>query len=172
MKTTKIIFISFLIFGALSFTLNSSDDVVTPFENLLKKHFESYITNPREKISKLGGGWVKEHYKLFGEYKYDVQQTNSLVTPYTAYCEFKLKRSMTSFHKTKEEANLDTIFTKSDLIIHKHYYSYQKGKWIVSKRTHKGYDGIEDYDCKEVISEGENKGETDLEGCWELNFSE
>jgi len=167
MKTIKIIFISLLILGSFSFKLNDREDVVTSFENLLKKYFKSYETNPRERVSELGGGWVKQRYKQDGEYKYDVQQTNSLISPYTAYCEFSLKRLRTEFHKTKEGAQLDTVLTKSDLRLHKHYYSYQKGKWIVSKRQNKVRD--EWYDCNEVISQGENKGETNIHGCWEDN---
>jgi hypothetical protein len=167
MKNIKFIPIAFILLCLSSFKLNNNEDIVASFENLLKNHFDSYISNPREKTDQLGGGWVQAKYKLSGEYKYDVQQTSSLVSPYTGYCEFSLKRSYTDFHKTKDDALLDTIFIKSDEVIHKHYYSYQKGKWKISKREHKGYTGW--YDCNEVLKKDNS---SNIHGCWENNFGE
>jgi len=170
MKAIKLFFISFLLFNSYLFAQTDNDVVVIQFENLLKKHFESYKTNQREQVSKLGGGWVKLHYKLDGDYKYDIQNSNSLITPYIGSCEFTLKELRTGFHQTKEEAQLDTIFSQSVLGDHKHEYSYQKGKWIVSKRQNGKLENW--YDCNEVITEGENKGATNIYGCWEENFPE
>lgn len=40
----------------------NTNEIVTSFEALLKNYFESYELNPRERATKLGGGWVKTHY--------------------------------------------------------------------------------------------------------------
>lgn len=155
-----------ILFILMSFSNNN--EVVSKFEKLLKTHFESYKTNPREKITKLGGGWAKVRYSLDGEYKYDVQTSNSLISPYVGNCEFKLKREYTKFHQTKEEAKSDSEFVNSDALLHKHYYSYTKEKWNITKRENEGYKSW--YDCNEKISIGENQGSENIHGCWEENF--
>ena len=60
-----------LIFLIISFSLSgqtkvNQEAVVTSFEVLLKKHFESYNTDNRERIMELGGGWAKSRYEPFG----------------------------------------------------------------------------------------------------------
>ena len=161
----KIISLSFLM---ILMSFNSRNEAVLKFEKLLENHFQSYKTNQREKLTKLGGGWVKEHYSLDGEYKYDVQTTNSLITPYTGTCEFNLKRQYTKFHQTKDEAQNDFDFVNSDLKLHNHFYSYTKEKWIISKRENEGYKKW--YNCNEKILDGENKDSENINGCWEENF--
>ena len=153
-------------FILMSFSIDN--EVVTKFEKLLNNHFESYKINPREKISKLGGGWVKERYSLDGEYKYDVQTSNSLVSPYVGYCEFKLKREFTNFHQSSYEAKNDFDFVNSDTKTHKHFYSYTKEKWNITKRENEGYKSW--YDCNEKILSGENIDSENIHGCWEENF--
>ncbi len=37
-------------------------DPVKSFKDFLTNHFESYKTDRREQLSKLGGGWVKEYF--------------------------------------------------------------------------------------------------------------
>ncbi len=113
-------------------------------------------------------------------YKIDVQKTNSLITPFTGFCEFTLTRHITKFHPAKEDAINDNLFLKSDKRIHKHYYGFQEGKWIVTSRTNQdpelaklinpltnrsSFDKWND--CNEVIKFGEQKGFTNINGCWE-----
>ena len=162
----KVILLFISLFLSSSFAIEkSSDDPVLEFEKYLRDHFESYKINSRERVTKLGGGWVKEQYSLEGEYSYDVQTTNSLISPYKGICEFTLKRSYTDFHKSKESALLDNKFINSDEKKHRHNYLFQKGKWIVSERKNKGYSKW--YDCNEIIQSGENKNTTNIHGCWE-----
>src|SRR5690554_4483091 len=128
----KVVLAFIIVFLSSSFAIEkSSDDPVLEFEKLLSEHFESYKIDPREGVAKLGGGWVKEQYSFEGEYSYDIQTTNSLISPYKGICEFTLKRSYTDFHKSKEDALLDKKFINSDEKIHRHYYLFQKGKWVV-----------------------------------------
>ena len=171
MKKLKVfLLITILMISLLSFADQNSDaNCVLDFEKRLEKHFKSYETNPRESVMMLGAGWVKKRYCLSGEYNYDVQRTNSLISPYTAICEFNLKRSYTDFHKTKEEAQKDNNFINSDETLHRHTYLFQKGKWNVSKRENATPFG-DWFDCNEVIQSGENKGLTNIHGCWEIDF--
>ncbi|MDP3831649.1 MAG: hypothetical protein Q8Q47_10290, partial [Ignavibacteriaceae bacterium] len=101
----------------------------------LANHFESYNTDRREQLAELGGGWVKEYFEPETNYKIDVQKTNSLITPFTGFCEFILTRYLTKFHSTKGDASNDNSFIKSDKRTHKHYYGFQEGIWLVTSRT-------------------------------------
>jgi hypothetical protein len=118
----------------------------------------------------MGGGWVKEVYEADPDYKIDIQTTNSLITPYLGYCEFSLVRHHTSFHENKEDARKDDNFTESETVKHKHTYAFQDYKWIVKAREHYWTAEEEWDDCNEVITTGENKGESDIFGCWEKDW--
>jgi len=145
-------------------------DPVKTFKEYVTNHLDSYKKDKRESVTLLGGGWVNEYYEPENAYKIDVQKTNSLVTPYTGYCEFTLVRHFSSFHKIKEDATIDTVFIKSDKTIHRHHYGFQDNKWIVTSREHKMISSVMDYgwnDCNEIIQEGEQKGLTNIFGCWE-----
>ncbi|WP_300570029.1 hypothetical protein [Flavobacterium sp.] len=165
MKTIKILIVSMLIIMASSFKATVPQDVITEFESMLKKHFATYKANPRGKVTKLAGGWVNERFVSVENHKYDIEKTGTPTTPYSGYCDFTLKRVMTEFHDTKKEAQQDVNFIKSDLTIHRHYYTFQKGKWEVSRRQYKTKEGWND--CNETIKNGENAGETNVKGCWE-----
>jgi hypothetical protein len=166
----KVFTFLFIFIYTLCFAQETKEvDPVKSFKEYLSHHFESYKIDKREQLAKLGGGWVKEYYEPETDYKVDVQRTNSLITPYTGFCEFTLTRHLTTFHNRKEDANNDNFFIKSDQFIHKHYYGYQEGEWIVTAREHKKVGSMLSgwYDCNEVLKVGEQKGETNLNGCWE-----
>lgn len=165
MKTIKIVAVLMLIIALASFKLSNTQDVVAEFENMLKRHFTSYRANPRMKVTKLAGGWVNQRFASLDDYKFDVEKTGSPALPYSGFCDFTLKRSMTEFHATKREAQQDVNFVKSDVISHRHYYGYQKGRWIVTKRQNKSNNNWSD--CNEAIKTGENAGESNVKGCWE-----
>lgn len=165
----KILLPSIMLLFSVLLISNDKNEVVEQFENSLKEHFMSYENDPRIQITKLGGGWVKEKHSIENDYSYDVQETNSLISPYKGVCEFTIIRSFTDFHGTKEAAKADNNFIKSNKKTHLHQYLYQKGKWVVSSRKNKGDFGSW-FDCNEIIQTGENKNTTDLHGCWEKNF--
>ena len=145
-------------------------DPVKTFKEYISKHLDSYKYDKRERITLLGGGWVSLHYEPEYSYKFDVQKTNSLVTPYTGFCEFTFTRHFTAFHKNKEDAPKDTIFVKSDKTIHRHHYGFQENKWVVTSREHKMISSVMDFDwndCDEILQEGEQKGLSNIYGCWE-----
>ena len=168
MSSINLTMVLLLFLNLTSIEAKSQVDVVSNFELQLENHFKSFKDNPRSRLVKLGGGWVREQFELNGEYKYDIQKTNSLISPYSAYCEFTLKRKFTEFHDSKEDAIIDLDYKKNDLKLHKHFYSYQKGKWVISKRENEGYFGWNS--CNERILEGDNKGDNNIFGCWETNF--
>lgn len=151
----KTILSFFVLFFLTTISEDKLIDPVTDFENHIENHFESYETDRREGVLKLGGGWVKKRHSLRDKYSYDVQETNSLVSPYKGIYEFKLLRSYTDFHATEQEAILDNNFTKTDNNIHRHIYLYQKGNWVVTERKYMGFGG-EWYHCDEIN-----------QGCWD-----
>ena len=173
------------IFTFISFAQESTStinvDPVKSFKEYIKNYFESYKSNNREQITKLGGGWVKECYEPDYDYKIDVQKTNSLMTPFIGICEFTLIRRITNFCTSKEDAESDNLFVKSDKRNHIHNYGFQDGKWIVTSRKNQSPSlaklinpmtnsaTLDQWnDCNEVIKYGELKGASNIHGCWEI----
>lgn len=182
MRNYNIKIVTLLVFclSSICCAQEKTEDPVKSFKIYLAKHFESYKSDSREQITKLGGGWVKEYYEPNLNYKIDVQKTNSLITPFTGYCEFILIRHITDFHSSKEEASNDSIFTKSNERTHKHSYGFQEDKWVVTSRSNQDQElakivnpltkrsSFDTWgDCNEVIKLGSQKGETNIFGCWE-----
>jgi len=167
-----------LIIGLLVFAGSASetparppqeDQVVSSFQKYIADFMGSYKTDRRERVSKFGGGWAKEVYRPIGEPSIDIKKTDSLISPYVGICEFTLRRDMTAFHKTKEEAAKDNKFIQSVDAYHRHRYVYQSGKWVPKTREYRSLEEDKWYDCNEVVSFGENAGEQNLFGCWEAN---
>jgi len=173
LKYFSIIFISFSILNCSEEVKENKAENVNPvetFKEYISEHLDSYKKDKRGRITLAGGGWINLHYEPDNNYKIDVQKTNSLVTPYSGFCEFTLNRRFTAFHKNKENASKDSIFIKSITIIHRHNYGFQENKWIVTSREHKMISSLMDFDwnsCDEVLQEGEQKGLSNLHGCWE-----
>lgn len=180
-KIIACIFILTFISFAQESTNTINVDPVQSFKEYIKNYFESYKSDKRERITKLGGGWVKECYEPDYDYKIDVQKTNSLITPFMGICEFTLIRRITNFHKNLEDTESDSLFVKSDKRTHIHNYGFQERKWIVTSR--KSQDPVlaelvnpitksatlnKWYDCNEVIKFGELKGTSNIHGCWEI----
>ncbi|HSP83784.1 MAG TPA: hypothetical protein VLN72_08620 [Gillisia sp.] len=157
-----------LMIPKLFFTSNLNNPVLE-FRNKLEYLFKSYDNNPGVEVKKLSGGWVKEYYRIEGNYSYDVQKTKSLVSLYKGICEFIIIRSFTDHHKSKEAAESDNDFSNSCEISHRHIYLYQNGKWVVSERKNKS-NYTSWYDCNEAITLGENENSTNIQGCWDNNF--
>jgi hypothetical protein len=149
---------------------NPSDQktVVASFKEFITKHIASYKTNRRERVLKFGGGWAKRFIEAEADYNIDIQTTTSLVSPYVGVCEFSLKEHLSMFHPNKNDALQDDKPATSTSTKHKHTYAYQDGKWVIKTRLH--YSDVSDkwLDCNEVIPEGENKGQSNIFGCWEL----
>jgi hypothetical protein len=154
--------------GALAHS-PQDDPIVNSFQKCISDFMASYQTNRHEHVTKLGGGWVKEIYRPIGEPSLDIKRTDSIMSPYLGICEFTLRREITAFHNTKEEAAQDNKFVQSDNATHRHRYAYQSGKWVPKTREYWSKGGEHWYDCNEVIALGANAGERDAFGCWENN---
>jgi hypothetical protein len=141
-------------------------------ENCLKNNFESYANNPREHVSLLGGGWVKMKYEPNTNFIFKTNKTSNELFPFEGMVIFSMKQLRTNFTKSKEEALKDNIFLFSDSCIHRHYYKFDaiKTQWIVVKRESDSHVDSWVNNCDEKILSGENKGETNIQGCWEENF--
>jgi hypothetical protein len=149
---------------------NDEKTTVDSFKGYVQRHFESYKTNRRERVTKLNAGWAKEYFEPdITSAEIDVQRTTSLISPYTGKLEFRIIRHFTAFHQSREEALADTAFPKTDVVSHIHNYAYQDGRWVPKVRQHwMGlFDGRRLYDCTEVITTGPDAGETDIIGCME-----
>jgi hypothetical protein len=143
--------------------------VVDSFKDMISRHISSYKTDKRVQVSKFGGdyGWAKKFHEALDGYRFDVRKTNSLVTPYIGELLFDIKRGKTAFHNTREKAENDDTPISQSIIKHKHTYAFQNGKWIVKSRRHYSEFLNKWVDCNQIITQGENKGQTNLYGCWE-----
>lgn len=159
---------TFVILGnclALGQDASSDKQVVESFKEYVQRHLASYESNRRERITKLGGGWVKMYFKPdLGSAAIDVQKTTSLVSPYIGTLEFQLVHYYTAFHTTRKEAEADFAFVNSKAITHKHSYAYQDGKWLPKTRKYTIVDYGE-WKCDEI--DRDNPGQQDPNGCLE-----
>jgi len=146
---------------ALGQDASNDKQVVESFKTYVQQHFASYEHNRRERTALLGQGWVKEYYQPDqSSASIDVERTSSLVSPFVGTSEFKMVEHYTEPHGTRKEAEADSTFVRTKVVMHTHIFAYQDGKWVPKSRKHEGYGGT--YDCDEVISVGENAGERDI----------
>jgi len=78
--------------------------VVSSFKQYIRDYMDSYKTDKRERVNRLGGGWAKEYFAPDSHYGIDVKATDSLISPYSGVCEFTMTRRWTAYHATKEDA--------------------------------------------------------------------
>lgn len=166
-----------MIFGcfvlALSTVSNAQDKedksaILKALKSRVERHMTSYATDHRSTVSMFGEGkWVRSWYDLDPAYSFDVQSTNSIVSPYTGFVEFTLTMNLSDAFPTREEVPQDAPKTRSRLAKHKHVYAYQDGQWVSTSRQHFDLTLGKWFDCNEVIESGANKGNTDLFGCFE-----
>jgi len=141
--------------------------VVTTFRNYISRHLSSYEQDNRLAVTKLGCGWAKIYYKVEGEYGIDVQRTSSLISPYVGVCEFNLRRHYTACHPTREGAQQDNSFVKTDVFLHKHAYAYQDNKWGPKKREYYAAFIKTWFSCDDPIVGEEEQGKRTTGGCIE-----
>jgi len=78
-------------------------------------------------------GWAKRKMSL-DDIIYDVQKTNSLVTPYLGIVNFKVYLRQTPFFPTGEEAKASGSFGEADDgRACRATYGFQEGKWTLKK---------------------------------------
>lgn len=125
---------------------SEQEDPVESFKQTIEDYLKGYKLAKHEKVyhveaSAVAGipeGWRKSSSGLTSDaYTFDVQKTNSLVSPYTDIFEFETKLYVTSSYGSEEAARLATDFS-SDYFVHKHrhIYAYHAGKWVLQSRKH------------------------------------
>lgn len=156
--------------GPLScFAAEDSNSVISSFKAYLDSYFAGYAADNREIVLLCEGGWVKRRFQPTLISSLVVQQPPGSAIPYIATGEFKMQERSTYFHKTRAEAVADNNFAKSSVIVHRHKYSYQDGKWVPMERLHfyRMFNMTECKDCNEVIKAGPCAGLGNIYGCWE-----
>jgi hypothetical protein len=140
------------------------------FKKLVRHHADSYKSNGRVHVTKLGGGWAKERLTIDpASMKFDVEKTASLVSPFVGTLAFTLNRSHSAFHPTEDEAAADSVFTHEDRTVHKHVFAYQDYQWQPTSRQYQHVGGSLDgyYPCDELLLKEEKPSAKDIHGCLE-----
>jgi len=75
----------------------------------------------------------KRYTETVSRYGFDVEVTDSLVTPYTGVLSYDEVTWFTAEHPTQKEAEQDNSFTSSLKSSHTSTYGYQEGKWVLLK---------------------------------------
>ena len=130
-------------FNTSGLAAQSEQEIVESFQEVAKKHIESYNDDPRILVYHIDAilppygssppAWIKSKNIIIDNYSIDVEKTNSLVTPYTGILFYKMQILIVK-EKTKTEAENSTKFNvNSKPKNYKILFSYQNGKWIAKE---------------------------------------
>jgi hypothetical protein len=117
----------------------NEDAALTSFKALVNRHIDSYKPNGRISVRKGTDGWIRERFVLdTASVTFDVERTNSLVSPYVGTLSFTLAQAVTPQHKMEAEAAADNfmVLDAVDTTTHKHAFSYQDQQWRPKTRTY------------------------------------
>lgn len=143
-------------------------DVVQSFEQYIADYINSYKADRRDYVYQLPNGkWQKDFFEPADKRSIDVRRTDSLISPFTAICEFELSANQTAAHDSKEQAQLDYLAVKTEKVSHRHVYAFQNGHWVVKKRQH--LDTIGFWSTCDDCWARTGKPTSDIQGCWEPN---
>lgn len=109
---------------------------IKSFKDYCDRYAISFSDGSAVIVTRLGGGWVKERFLFEKSEDIDVFQTASLMYPYEAKHQFVILREFTDFHASRNSAEVDSRFFKSDQSRHIHAYRYDNDFWIPIKRVH------------------------------------
>ncbi|MDF2571984.1 MAG: hypothetical protein K0R55_3588 [Sporomusa sp.] len=136
---TLILCIIFAFSGNLVFAAPDDQSIKSSFQDLVKKHMDGYTDDPRvlvyyvpESVTyKVPVGWRKSKCIVLEDYSYDVEKTDSITTPYTAYLIYKMYIMVSPALATKELAESTEIFKENNTPnVYRISFSYQNGSWI------------------------------------------
>ena len=119
----------------------SESSVLSSFQTIVTKYLESiesdsrilvYYVEPNSLI-KSTGGWIKSKCSI-AESSFDVQKTNSLVSPFIGIINYKLYIHTTKYNLTQEKAKEDDNFNNPGrpYAVRVHF-AYQSEKWVPTK---------------------------------------
>lgn len=142
----KKIILLLLLLTALSSTAFASpppkEQVESELLTLINHHIDGYKDNPRVMICQILGyesqnvkdGWRKSKCIITGDYSYEIQQTNSVDSPYTAYFIYKMFILVSPPYSTREDAERTEVFKENNRPnVYRISLSYQDGKWTPIK---------------------------------------
>lgn len=109
---------------------NTELEPLESFEIILHNEIEPFYKNYGTVIENLRNEWVKVQMFPSSDFRYDVQKTDSLVSPYVAVVEFDLIQNYTVGHKTREDAISDENYAFNKQFSRKLNFSWQGGRWI------------------------------------------
>jgi hypothetical protein len=147
----------------------SESDIKVLFTTQIQKFVDSYKTNNHKRSSELGGGWCQVVYNIDTNVTYDIEKTNSILSPYRAVLNFRLYASKSSFHKSKPESDLDDKIENEPFEVrsHSHIFEFKDNSWLVVNRNNQNSSSSKIVSCDEVIQTGLNRGDKNIFGCWE-----
>jgi len=111
---------------------------IKSFKDYCDRYAISFSDGSALIVTRLGGGWVKERFLFEKSEDIDVFQTASLMYPYEAKHQFVILREFTDFHASRNSAEVDSGFCRSDQSRHIHTYRYDNNFWMPIKRIHQG----------------------------------
>jgi len=122
----------------LGFAAPDEQTVISSFQEVIQKHLDSYQDDPRIMVYYVPSDtyWIKSKCIVSNDYTYDIQKTNSIITPYTGYFIYKMRISTIDKQPTKEAAEAFNTFNKNGdrLPVNcRITFSYQGDKWIPQK---------------------------------------
>jgi hypothetical protein len=140
MKTRSVIFcliISICFVPGIAFTQSEEAKVKESFLQTIQKELESLQTwgadereHPEKSIQHFNsdGKW-HAFYKEFTDYSYDIQKTNSIVSPYTGIVTFK-GQTFEKVGATKADC-LNAPWRANHQVEPSLKYVYQDGRWVL-----------------------------------------
>lgn len=151
MKKVLAFSILILLFSCnLIFAAQDEQIVISSFQDIVKKHIESYSDDPRIMTYFISANkyspksyWIKSKCTVLSDYSFDIQKTNSIITPYTGYVIYKMQTWVTDEQPTKEAAETATsLHTIGGLSNCRITFAFQGDAWIVKKYEYQSnYDG-------------------------------
>lgn len=134
MKKIFSLLVLFFIIISTNITFASSEDqsAISSFKDVVQKHMDSYIDDPRILVFNLNPDWLKTK-AVVSNASFDVQRTNSIVSPYVGIMVYNM--SVGSIKKsTKEAVENDNNF-QYDLpdYLCRITFSYQNEKWVPTR---------------------------------------
>lgn len=136
---------------------SSSENALNAFQDILNKHQNYFNSNPKlllmlsVKESPTSVAYEISQF-IFQDISYDIQTTNSIITPYIGYIDVKTKTRNNNIcgniKRTYDTPGWDNIddalnnaenascYIEQGEVVNRYHYAYQNGKWIFKDVTY------------------------------------
>lgn len=155
-----------LIVAPTALAAEDEQTVVSSFEEVIQQHINSYQDDPRTMVYyvpgdteyiQIKGGWRKSKCTVSNDYTYDIQKTNSIITPYTSTLTYKMKILVTNAQASKAAAEACETFNDD------HYpneyritFSYQHNQWVPKKYEERSLSPLLDNQWSDINETSDN----------------